>query len=285
MTEELQIDRTSKSILGMPVYSIKEGIPLGIIKQILIDGKTNRVQGFIVEKRRFSREERVLPFPAITGFGEDTITVERQGLLERKGINQQFLKAIRFPLPIVGARVFTAGGKTLGKVEEYRFSTIDGGITGLEIAGDGFFKVRSLVDGATIIAIAPRTIMLKDAAITSAIALENSFLAGVESAAAIVREKAVDLKNNASEAGKKLSANFNEAVSKLRQRSEEGDRELEQELLKQDSSEWDTNSHHEDSIANKPEPQAEQEDGDVRKTQEKPMQPDQEENASTFNNE
>ena len=222
MTEELQIDRTSKSILGMPVYSIKEGIPLGIIKQILIDGKTNRVQGFIVEKRRFSREERVLPFPAITGFGEDTITVERQGLLERKGINQQFLKAIRFPLPIVGARVFTAGGKTLGKVEEYRFSTIDGGITGLEIAGDGFFKVRSLVDGATIIAIAPRTIMLKDAAITSAIALENSFLAGVESAAAIVREKAVDLKNNASEAGKKLSANFNEAVSKLRQRSEEG---------------------------------------------------------------
>ena len=173
----------------------------------------------------------------------------------------------------------------MGKVEEYRFSTIDGGITGLEIAGDGFFKVRSLVDGATIIAIAPRTIMLKDAAITSAIALENSFLAGVESAAAIVREKAVDLKNNASEAGKKLSANFNEAVSKLRQRSEEGDRELEQELLKQDSSEWDTNSHHEDSIANKPEPQAEQEDGDVRKTQEKPMQPDQEENASTFNNE
>lgn len=235
MTEEIRIDRTSKSILGMPVYSIKEGIPLGTIKQILIDGKTNRVQGFIVEKRRFSREERILPFPAVTGFGEDTITVERQSLLERKGMNQQFLKAIRSPLPIVGARVFTAGGKTLGKVEEYRFSTVDGGITGLEIAGDGFFKVRSLVDGETIIAIAPHTIMLKDTAIDSATALENSFIAGVENAAAIMREKAADLKNNASEAGKKLSANLNEAVSRLRQRSEEGDQELEAELLGKDA--------------------------------------------------
>lgn len=221
MTEETRADRTSRSILGMPVYSIQEGQPLGNIKQILVDGKSNRVQGFIVEKRRFSREERFLPFAAVSGFGEDTLTVEKQGLLERKGANQQNLRAIRSSLPIIGARVFTAGGKTLGKVEEYRFSTETGAISGLEMTGDGFFPVHSLVDGSCIIAIAPRTIMLKDEAIDSAIPLDSGFLAGMENAAAAVRERATDLKNNASEAGRRLSANFNEAKERLMQRSEE----------------------------------------------------------------
>lgn len=230
MTEELRADRTSKSIIGMPVYSIQEGTPLGMIKQILVDNKNKCVQGFIVEKRRFSKEERILPFPAVSGFGEDTLTVERQNFLERKGTNQQFQRAIRSPLAIIGARVFTAGGKTLGKVEEYRFAVEDGSISGLEIAGDGFFKVRSLVDGGCIIAIAPRTIMLKDEAIETAVALENSFMAGIETAAAAVLEKASGIKSNASEAGRKISANFNEAMSRLKQRSEEGDRELAETL-------------------------------------------------------
>ncbi|MBQ6807935.1 MAG: PRC-barrel domain-containing protein [Firmicutes bacterium] len=230
MTEEKEKDRTSKSMIGMPLYSIQEGIPLGLIKQILISGKNKAVEGFLVEKRRFSREEKILPFPAVSGFGEDTLTVERQTLLERKGQNQQFLQAIRSPLPIIGARVFTAGGKTLGKVEEYRFSVEDGRISGLEIAGDGFFRVRSLVDGSCIIAIAPRTIMLKDEALETAVALENSFVLGMETAAAAVLEKASDIKSNASEAGRKLSANFNEAMGRLKLRSEEGDRELAEAL-------------------------------------------------------
>lgn len=247
MTEETRDDRASKSIIGMPVYSIQEGMALGFIKQILIEGKVGSVIGFILEKRRFSREERILPFSAVSGFGEDTITVERQNLLERKGANPQFMRAIRSPLPIIGSRVFTAGGKTLGRVEEYRFSPENGAISGLEIAGDGLFRVRSLVDGQHIIAIAPRTIMLKDAAIDSAISLENSFMTGMENAAATVRERAADLRNNASQAGRKLSASFNETMSRLRQQSAEGDRELDDDLTKKEAAQKSTQDFSQES--------------------------------------
>ncbi|MDO4732172.1 MAG: PRC-barrel domain-containing protein, partial [Bacillota bacterium] len=132
-----------------------------------------------------------------------------------------FRRALRSPLPIIGARVFTAGGKNLGRVEEFHFSTADGHISGLEIAEDGFFRVRSLVDGSYIIAISTGTIMLKDQAIETAQPLEKSFMSGMENAAAVVLEKAADLKSNASQAGRRFSANFNEAMSRLKLREEE----------------------------------------------------------------
>ena len=226
MCEEVQTQRSSREMLGMPVYSISEGLLLGNIKRLLISGKECRVQGFVVEKKRFSREERVLPFEAISGFGEDTVTVERQSLLERKGQSQQYLKALRAPLPILGAKVFTAGGRTLGKVEEYRFSTETGVISGLEIAGEGFFRERALLDGASVIAIAPRTIMVKDAAIETARSLES----GLQNAAAKIRERAADIKTNASEAGRRLSATFNDTMSKMRQHMLEDAPPLENDL-------------------------------------------------------
>ncbi len=215
MEEKTRQERTSKSIIGMPVLSIAEGQPLGQIKQILIDVKNKAVQGFLLERRRLSRDERILPFAAVTGFGEDTITIEKYSLLERKGQSHQFVRALRQPLPLIGARVFTAGGRTLGKVEEYRFSLENGAITGLEIAGDGLFKARTLVDGDYIIAVAAHTVMIKDQAIEAAQPLENTFLTNVENAADTMREAASSLKENAVVAGKRIAENFNDAVDKL----------------------------------------------------------------------
>ncbi|MEG1661730.1 MAG: PRC-barrel domain-containing protein [Clostridiales bacterium] len=116
---ELQ-EITGKSLIGMPVYSIREGIGLGQVKSLLIEAKDQCVLALIVERRRFNREEKILPFSAISGIGEDAITVEKASLLERKGINTLYLRALKHPVQLIGAKVFTVGGKTLGKVEEYR---------------------------------------------------------------------------------------------------------------------------------------------------------------------
>lgn len=212
-------ERARGEILGMPVLSISEGAPLGHIRQVLIDGKTYCVQGFVVEKRRGGKDDRILPFPAVVSFGEDGVTIERQAQLERKGASHQYLRALRRPLAIIGSRVFTTNGKTLGKVEEYRFSTTDGAISGLEISG-GLFKESMLVKGKYIIAISPQTVMLKDEAIGEAVAVENAFRANMENAAETVREHAAALKTSTVDATKKLSASFSDAVSRLRGRDE-----------------------------------------------------------------
>lgn len=214
-------ERASRAIIGLPVISIQEGLVLGYIKQILIDGQNRLVQAFVVEKRRMGKEDRILPFSAVSGFGEDSITIEKLTLLERKGLSHQYVRALRRPLPVLGSRVFTDSGKTLGKVEEYRFSILDGSICGLEVAGSGLFKDKSLLQGSYIIAISPQTIMIKDAAIAAAVTVENAFLSNMENAADMVKEKAAGIGNSALEATKKLSANFNDAMSRLRSRDEE----------------------------------------------------------------
>ena len=174
-------ERARGDILGMPVISIQDGLVLGRIRQLLIDGKTYQVQGFLVEKRYGSKEDRILPFPAVASFGTDSITIERPSLLERKGASHQYIRALRRPLAIIGSRVFTTDGKTLGKVEEYRFSTESGTITALELSS-GLFREHLLVSGAHIIAISPQTVMLKSEAAAEAAAMENALLANMDDA-------------------------------------------------------------------------------------------------------
>ena len=173
MNDSYTDTRTSKEIIGMPVYSITEGLPLGLIKNILIDAKNLLIQGFLVEKKKHSRDEKILPFAAVSSFGEDTITIEKQNLLERKGASHQYVRAFQRPMHLIGTRIFTSGGHTLGKVEEYRFSVTDGKISGLELSEDSYFKARALIDGRFIIAIAPLTIMVREDAIDSAILIDT----------------------------------------------------------------------------------------------------------------
>ena len=204
-------ERARSDVLGQPVLSIKEGLLLGRIRQILFDSTVNQVHGFIVERFRGGKDDRILPFSAISSFGEDGIMVESQTLLERRGTSHQYTRSLRHPLPIIGARVFTASGRTLGKVEEYLFSTQDGSITGLEISG-GLFRGKMLAPGKYIIAISPQTIMMKDAAIDEAIEVDTSLRFHVSEGLDAMKERATNFKNNAADATKNLSANISEAM-------------------------------------------------------------------------
>lgn len=151
MAEKQSRDIESRKIIAMPVYSCKEGLYLGNIKTLLVDIKNTIVQEFVIERRRLSKDERILPFAAVHSFGEDGITIDSAAQLERRGQSSQFIRAQRHPVAIIGSRVFTTAGRTLGKIEEYRFDSETGDISGLEISPDGFFKVRSLVKGEHII--------------------------------------------------------------------------------------------------------------------------------------
>ncbi|NLF80788.1 MAG: hypothetical protein GX572_06320 [Clostridia bacterium] len=221
MAEKTIKDIGSRKIIGMPVYSCKEGLNLGNIKQLLIDSKTYLVQGFLLERKVLSKYERILPFTAVHQFGEDGVTVETASLLERRGQNSRYVRALHHPLAIIGSRVFTTAGRTLGKIEEFLFSSEDGRITGLEIAPDGFFKERSLVRGEHLIAISGHTAMLKDEAILDAISLDNPLLSNIGNMADNMREKAGEFISNTADFTKRISTNINERIEKIKKREED----------------------------------------------------------------
>ena len=219
MTEQrMEADRARGDVLGMTVISISEGMELGQVKQILI-GPSYRVEGFVVARRR-SREERVLPFAAVSSFGEDRITVERQTVLEHGNAPARYGRQPRRPLPLIGARVFTAGGRVLGKVEEYHFSVEDGSLTALELSG-GFFREKTLLPGRCIIAVSPQTVMLKDEALDQALPVENPLRAGVAAAMGSVSEAAGSLAEGTRDGAKRLASGLSRLWDKDKQPPEE----------------------------------------------------------------
>ncbi|MEG1501476.1 MAG: PRC-barrel domain-containing protein, partial [Clostridiales bacterium] len=143
------MEKVSKSILGMAVYSVQEGQMLGSVKNLLIDNKEKAVLGLIVERRKLNREERVITFEHIHNIGDDVITIDKAVSLSHPRNIPQLLRQLRNPLQIIGARVFTIGGKTLGRVNEFRFNSQTGKITGLEMGGhnnNSIFKEKTAIN-------------------------------------------------------------------------------------------------------------------------------------------
>ena len=207
------MDAWSKKTLAMPIYSIQEGNYLGSVKGLLIDSSAKAVCGLVVERRRFNREARFIPFNHIKSIGEDVITVDKSGVAaDRRQILPQTLRQMRSPFILIGARVFTTGGKILGKVEEYRFSPQTGQITGLELNAGALFKDAVLLKAAYITAMTSGTVMVEDAALEDYETIGNNLRFAMESA----MEKAGSVLNGAVSASKKLGQEFSQAVNKLK---------------------------------------------------------------------
>ncbi len=213
MEEKTTGGLAGKKILGLPVYSCQEGAYLGTVRSALIDQNDYVVKGFVLEKRRMPKEERILPFAEVHCFGQDGVTVNTAEKLERIGQNSKYIRPLRHPLAIIGARVFTTAGRTLGKVEDYRFDPKSGVLCGFEVSPDGFFKERTLVNGAHLIAISENTVMLREEATEDAVPLSS-----LRSTANLVKEKAGEFVSNTAGLTKRCAANINAQMEKLKKR-------------------------------------------------------------------
>jgi len=207
------MEKMSKKILAMPVYSVQEGQHLGFVKGLVIDPKERAIAAIIIERRRMSREERIISFQNIASIGDDAITVAKANTAERKSNMPSLISLMRNPVHLIGARVMTVGGKTLGKIEEYRFEGESGKITHLELSGGGnLFKEKIVVKSEHLITIAHNTVMIADAALDETEPLESSLISGME----VAKEKATNAVNATIEASKKITQNISNSINKLK---------------------------------------------------------------------
>lgn len=214
------MNRASKKTLGMPVYSVREGQNLGTVKTLVIDPAEKSIIALVIERKRMTREERVVPFTHIQSIGDDVIIVDKAASAERKANLPHIIRQMRTPLYLLGARVFTVGGKTLGKVDEFHFDIKSGKISILEIGGQTgtFFKEKVNIDGKFIITMANGTIMLDDQALANLEVVENPLLNTLGTA----KEKTSNLINETINASKRISKNISNSWEKLNNSDTEG---------------------------------------------------------------
>jgi uncharacterized protein YrrD len=135
----------SRKVLSLPIFSLQEGQRVGHVRSLVINAKTKSIAALVVDPQGFFQDQRIIPFSRVSSIGEDAITVSSGSQAEKAGNLPNIIEMIKERIMIVGLRVVTDMGKTLGVVEEYYIDTETGDITELEISGgriEGFFSGR-----------------------------------------------------------------------------------------------------------------------------------------------
>ncbi len=217
------MERYSKKTLMMPVYSVQEGQNLGLVKAIVIDPKEKSVIALLLERRRMTKEERIVPFINIKSIGDNVVIIDKAINAERRNNLPAITRYMRNPVQLIGSKVFTTGGKTLGRVEEYRYDEQSGKITALEISGGmgNYIKGHISLAGQYIITIAPATVMVDEEAIEHLEALENTLRSSMENAKEKAESVITGTITGTIEASKKISQNINQAINKKQETPEE----------------------------------------------------------------
>lgn len=167
------MEKLSKKIISLPVFSVCEGEQIGYVKSLVVDPVKKEIIALVIDQKGWFRENKIIPFNRVNSIGENAITVDKSGNAEKPASLPQILKLLKDPVPLINSKVVTAAGKTLGYVEEYWFN-LQGEITKVEIGGgllDGLFKGKAALPAGEIVTVGKDVIIALDGA-------EKRFAAG-----------------------------------------------------------------------------------------------------------
>lgn len=133
----------SKQLLKS-VMSITEGIELGTVSDIIIDGENKKVIALgITKDKLFYKALRVIPFEKISSINEDNILVmSSKDIISYKDFNLDLEKILQDRINILNT-ICLSGGKKCGTVTEY---TIDeqGNILNCKIIYEKTVNVKNI---------------------------------------------------------------------------------------------------------------------------------------------
>lgn len=133
----------SKQLLKS-VMSITEGIELGTVSDIIIDGENKKVIALgITKDKLFYKALRVIPFEKISSINEDNILVmSSKDIISYKDFNLDLEKILQDRINILNT-ICLSGGKKCGTVTEY---TIDeqGNILNCKIIYEKMINVQDI---------------------------------------------------------------------------------------------------------------------------------------------
>lgn len=140
--------KPSRKFLSLPIISLSEGQHIGYVKGLVIDASTKSLAALVIDPKGFFKDQRIIPYGKVVSVGDDAITIDKGGHVEKSASLPEILSLIKEKLSIIGTRVITQSGKTLGIAEEYYIDPETGAITQIEISGG---KLEGLLNGKALL--------------------------------------------------------------------------------------------------------------------------------------
>ena len=135
--------KKSAEIMGLPIISITEGIEVGTVQTLVIDGAQRTTVALAVDDGKWYKAAKLLPLSAILGVGESAITIESSNNVVSLENAPELEKLLEADISVVGSRVLTKGGEWKGVITEM---TIDenGRIVSFDVETDATGVVETV---------------------------------------------------------------------------------------------------------------------------------------------
>ena len=140
--------KPSKKYLSLPIISLQEGQQIGYVKSLILDAGTKALAAIVVDTKGFFKDQRIIPYSKVVSVGEDAITIDKQSHVEKTTNLPELLDLVKEKLTIIGTKMVTETGKTLGIADEYYVDQETGKIAQIEISGG---KIECFLSGKAFI--------------------------------------------------------------------------------------------------------------------------------------
>jgi uncharacterized protein YrrD len=134
-------------VLGLPVISAKDGMRIGVLKDIIFCKDNKGIQGFILEKDNLGFKGNVVLLRNVLSLGNDALIIESPDCLVEY---RKFRKAcdIQEDVRLRGLKIYTQSGEHIGIVQDVLFDYKTGKVEGVQVS-DGL--VQDLLMGRKIL--------------------------------------------------------------------------------------------------------------------------------------
>jgi uncharacterized protein YrrD len=130
-------------VIGRRVMAREGGQEIGKVADIFVDPAGKQVLGFLISTGGLGGK-KAAPWAALQAIGPDSVVLDSVGSVVKPDKVPEIKEILDKELAVRGLQLHTTQGKTLGKIEDFRFDEQSGAIEGFELSG-GVFGHKSIL--------------------------------------------------------------------------------------------------------------------------------------------
>lgn len=207
--------KPSRKFLSLPIISLQEGHQIGYVKSLILNAGTKSLAAIVVDPKGFFKDQRIIPYSRVVSVGDDAITIDKESHVEKPSNLPELLDMVKEKLTIIGTKLVTETGKTLGHADEYYVDSKTGKITQIEISGgklEGFLSGKAWISAEYITTIGHDVIVAQkdseNALTVSDKGLSDTFKNLIHSTSHLASETTHTISNYFKKAPSKKTANL-----------------------------------------------------------------------------
>ncbi|MGI5824971.1 MAG: PRC-barrel domain-containing protein, partial [Bacillota bacterium] len=229
----------AKDLMGMAVYSINEGEEFGRIRHLIMDPVAKELLAIAIDRKGWYKDTKIVSAGKIAKIGTDVVTISEKNAVTRAANLPRMVKYMHQPDNILGNRIISENGYSLGKIEEYYLDTANGKISRLDIAAGSrgnLVSGKCSVEGKYILTIGPSAVVLAKDALETLEQIPGALMTNLQDAKNKAEKMAGITFGTSKKISKNLADKINEAKEKRKtekNRTPEEDHLIDRELQAQ----------------------------------------------------